>query len=63
MYFKILNEDLTHHGYTYHEGLNIDPNFFELEPNRNGGLFFADEKNILRFYDYGTKIAEVTLSE
>lgn len=39
MYFKILNEDLTHHGYTYKEGLNVDIKPFDPEPNRNGGLF------------------------
>ena len=63
MYFKILKEDLTHDGYTYHEGLNIDPNPFDSTPDCEGGLFFADEKHILNFCDYGTQIAEVTVPE
>ena len=63
MYFKILREDLTHNGYTYHEGLNVDPNPFDSTPNCRGGLFFADEKKILRFCDYGTKIVEVTIPD
>ena len=63
MYFKILREDLTHHGYTYHNGLNVDPNPFDSTPNCRGGLFFADEKKILRFCDYGTKIVEVTVPD
>ena len=61
MYFKILADDLTHHGFTYTTGLNIDIKPFSPIPRCNGGLFFADEKNILEFCNYGTKIAEVTL--
>ena len=63
MYFKILREDLTHYGYTYHEGLNVDPNPFDSTPDCGGGLFFADEKEILGFCDYGTKIAEITVPD
>ena len=63
MYFKILREDLTHYGYTYHKGLNVDSNPFEPVPNRRNGLFFADEKTILGFCNYGTKIAKVTIPE
>jgi hypothetical protein len=63
MYFKILSEDLTHHGYTYHEGLNVDPNPFDPTPNCRNGLFFADEKHILDFYYSGDKIATVTIPD
>ena len=49
MYFKILERDLTHNGYTYHEGLNVDPNPFDPKRVRRGGLFFTDEKQILGF--------------
>ena len=63
MYFKILKENLTHHGFTYKKGLNIDVNLFNPTPECGDGLFFADEKNILEFCNYGTKIAEVTLPE
>ena len=63
MYFKILRENLTHHGYTYHEGQNEDPNPFDPVPNCRGGLFFSDEKEVLGFCNYGTKIAEVTIPD
>ena len=63
MYFKILREDLTHNGYTYHKGLNVDPNLFDPTPDCRGGLFFSDTKHILKFCDYGTKIAEVVVPE
>ena len=63
MYFKILRENLIHHGYTYHEGLNEDSNPFDPVPNCRGGLFFSDEKEVLGFCNYGTKIAEVTIPD
>ena len=63
MYFKILREDLTHHGYTYHEGLNEYPNPFGSTPDCKNGLFFADEKEILEFCNYGTKIADITVPD
>jgi hypothetical protein len=63
MYFKILKEDLTHYGFTYKKGLNIDVNPFDPTPKCGDGLFFTDEKYILGFCDYGTKIAEVRLPE
>lgn len=63
MYFKILAEDLTHHEYTYHEGLNVDPKPLDARPVSGGGLFFTDEKNILVFGHYGNKIAEVTVPD
>lgn len=63
MYFKILTEDLTHHGYTYKKGLNVDPKPFNPEPKWDNGLFFADEKNILGFCGFGNKIAEVIVPD
>jgi len=63
-YWKILTEDLTHHGFQYKEGLNVDTIPFnptgECSP---GGLYFADTYNILLFLSYGTKIARVTFPE
>ena len=63
MYFKILERDLTHNGYTYHEGLNVDPNPFDPKRVRRGGLFFTDEKQILGFCEHRTKIAEVIIPD
>ena len=57
-YYKILKEDLNCRGFQYQEGLNIDTN--EITPYEcDNGLYFADAKHILSFYDYGTVIAEV----
>lgn len=61
MYFKILKENLIHHGFTYKEGLNVDIKPFDPTPGCKGGLFFADEEHILEFCDYGTQITEVII--
>lgn len=63
MYFKILDNSLIHYGYTYHEGLNVDPKPFGPTPDCGGGLFFTDEKHILEFCNYGGKVAEVIIPE
>lgn len=63
MYFKILRENLTPYDFTYKEGLNVDPNPFDPDPVCGGGLFFSDEKRILTFGRYGTKIAEVMIPD
>lgn len=63
MYFKILKEDLIHHGDAYHEGLNIGPKLFEQTPDYVGGFAFTDEKYILALGCHGTKIAEVIVPD
>ena len=60
-YYKILRTDMTHHGFKYQEGLNIDTEPFDETPDCGGGLFFSDAKNILAFCDYGDLIAEVEI--
>ena len=60
-YYKILRSDMTHHGFVYKEGLNIDTEPFDETPNYGGGLFFCDKEHILGFCDYGNLIAEVEI--
>ena len=62
-YYKILSSDLTHHGFKYQEGLNIDTNPFDETPDCGGGLFFSDAQNILSFVNYGNLIAEVEVPD
>ena len=60
-YYKILRSDMTHHGFKYHEGLNIDTEPFDETPYCGGGLFFSDKQSILAFCGYGSLIAEVEI--
>jgi hypothetical protein len=62
MYIKILSEDLKHNGFQYKEGLNVDT--IPFNPTGSclpGGLYFTDEKYLLDFLGYGTKIADVEI--
>ena len=61
MYFRTLKEDLTHLGYKYKEGLNIYSKAFRSAPKYKDGLFFIDERYVLEFCGYDTKIAEVII--
>jgi hypothetical protein len=59
-YYKILRGDLTHYGFTYQLGLNVDPVSF----NPKGlhapcGLSYADINNIFTYTNFGSLIAEV----
>ena len=53
---------MTHHGFTYQEGLNKDTQAFDPNPTCEDGLFFAS-KDILAFLEKGTLIAEVEVPE
>ena len=64
MYFKITNKEENHHGFQYIDGLNILTDDFNDDPNQSccpGGLYFSDAANILKFYNYGVYLREVTL--
>ena len=54
---------MTHHGFVYKEGLNIDTEPFDETPNCGGGLFFSDAQNILSFVNYGKLIAEIEVPD
>ena len=62
-YYKILRSDMTHHGFKYKEGLNVDINPFDETPDCGDGLFFSDAENILSFVNYGDLIAEVEIPD
>ena len=62
-YYKILNEEETHYGLKYHDGLNEDPLPFNPSGNcEPGGIYFSRE-DILAFLDYGPWIRKVTIPE
>ena len=59
-YFKVLADDLIHHGYKYKLGLNIDILPFNAKDSCGpGGLYYTTEENVLLFSEYGSLIAEV----
>lgn len=60
--FKILHEGLTHHGYTYKEGLNVlDGKFRPQGDCEPGGLYVTAYPE--RWLQFGTLIAPVTLQD
>lgn len=62
--YKITNTNETHHGYQYHDGLNVDTLPFSATGEcSSGGLYFADEKNIGHFVDLGCYIREVIIPD
>jgi len=60
-FYKILREDLTHHGFTYQPGLNVDTKPFEPCARCFGGLYFSDLEHIARYLEYGDLVARVTV--
>ena len=60
-FYKILRRDLTHHGFTYQPGLNVDTERFEPEAWSSGGLYFSDLEHIAEYLEYGDLVARVTL--
>ena len=60
-YYKILNEDETHYGMQYKNGLNVD--ILPFNPSgdcTHGGIYFSRE-DILAFLGYGIWIRKVTI--
>lgn len=63
-YYKILNEQLNHHGFQYSLGLNVD--FNEFNPSgscHKGGLYFTTKENLFKFFDFGIYIAEIEIPD
>jgi len=59
---KVLRRSLTHHGFTYKEGENVD--ILPFNPSgscREGGLYFTIEKYISLYFSMGDLVADVTL--
>jgi hypothetical protein len=64
-FYKLLADDRRHHGFTYHEGLNVDPLPFEPSGEcKPGGLYYTDLEHIPRWYRIEWPlIADVTLPD
>src|SRR3989339_2108397 len=51
-FYKLLNKDLTHYGYTYKDGLNMDVNEFNPKGEcSKGGLYFTEKNKIPMWLD------------
>ena len=63
-FYKITNEKECHHGFQYHDGLNVLDKLFEPTGTCvEGGLYFSDEDNIHKFLDYGCWLRVITIPE
>jgi hypothetical protein len=65
-YFKIFNESDKHNNFQFQNGLNIDSQEFNPNPDQKyvkGGFYFSNENNILWFLSYGNFIREVEIPE
>ena len=62
IFYKILREDLTHHHFTFKEGVNIDTKKFNPSGScSKGGIYFANYENICDYLDYGTNVCSVNI--
>lgn len=62
VYYKVIRQDLTHYGFTYQLGLNVDHHPFN--PNKfyaAGGLHFIDKNKLDQFLLYGHQIATISI--
>lgn len=57
---KFLRRDMTHNGYTWKEGLNVDPNF---SANEKGFYFFNDFHQIKKYYYFGPRLALIKVPD
>jgi len=63
-YYKVLRKDMTHNGFKYEMGLNVDTNEFNDNPKEScvkGGLYFVDNEHIAQFICWGEYLAEITI--
>lgn len=58
-YYKITNRDELHHGYQYHDGLNILNEPFN--PSKCQGLHFTTLDHLHGYYTYGVNIRKVKI--
>jgi hypothetical protein len=61
IYYKILRENLTHHGFTYKIGENKDVHEFNTNECSKGGLYFTDYEFLHNYIEYGPKMAKIKL--
>lgn len=61
-FFKITNKDENHHGFQYHDGLNVLIDKFNPRGHCvKGGFYFTDINNILEFLSLGIYLRLITL--
>lgn len=61
-YYKITNKKETHHGYVYHDGLNIlNEPFNEADNCGPGGFYFTTKQYIYKFFKWGIYVREISL--
>jgi hypothetical protein len=62
--FRVIDTKNGHHGYTYKVGLNEDPKEFGVRGKCvSGGLYFTNPQNLISFWNYGDRVAEVEIPE
>jgi hypothetical protein len=61
-YYKVLNAELTHHGFKYQLGLNIDTKLFNQEECENG-LYFCSKDQLATWINYGENLAVVRIPQ
>ena len=62
VFYKILRKDLTHNGFTFKEGINIDTNKFNPSGScSEGGLYFTNYENIYDYLNYGANVCSVNI--
>lgn len=64
MFYKFLRSDMTHYGFNYKLGLNIDFKHFtpfgECQP---GGLYYTTKEHLIKFSHIGDYLAEIEIPE
>lgn len=61
-FYKIINKEKRHYGFTYKEGLNLDNNEFNhVSKCQKGGLYFTTLENIFKFMEWGIYYCEVNI--
>ena len=64
MFLKVIKDDNTHHNFTYKLGVNKD--MLQFNPSGSceaGGLYFSVNEHIIKYLEYGEKIAVIKLAE
>ncbi len=61
-YYKVLNDEMNHHGFQFQLGLNTDTSDFNDEECKNG-LHFCKKEDVMLWLSYGSKLAFITIPE
>jgi len=62
IFYKIINEDMTHNNFVYQCGKNIDTKKFNpKDEDQEGGLYFTTIDNLSLYTDYGTKVGIINI--